>query len=171
MGFTLIAKGITIGVVSGIHNAWKVALPLATMFLPGLLLALLSLCHYKTSFKDILSHPSLLLLPVFSHFTFSFRPMCCSSKEEQGRVQWSRRCTPANIVLSIIGICLYVTGHYLLTNRTGTLHNLEFFYFYCLPVPIMGMILTLIFCYLDICCSCCCSCSPDIQGVLQPQEL
>jgi len=131
------------------------------MFLPGLLVALLSLCHYKTSYKDILAHPSLLLLPVFSHFTFSFRPLCCSSKKEQGRVQWSRRCTLANIVLSIMGICLFGYVYNLLTGPDFSL--------LLLTVPIMGVIITLIFCYLDACCSS--SCSPDIQiGVLKPQD-
>jgi len=181
-GCTLIGKGIAMACVLAFRwlGAWSV-LFIAILFLPGFLLSLLSLCHYKTSFKDIFSHPSLVLLPVFTHFTFSFRPMYCSSRQKDvGRVQWSKICTLINIVLSLVGMCVMLTGWgKAAVSDRGKSSFLGFLYIgvIFLTVPIIGMILTLIFCYVDTCycccCCCCCStpCSPDIQmGVLQPQD-
>merc|ERR1719510_254088 len=85
-------------------------LSLSTLFLPGLLLSLLAVCRYRKCMRDILAHPSLLLLPVFSHFTFSLNTsFCCWKREEtQARLALSRNWTFANIGTSIVGLAILI---------------------------------------------------------------
>ena len=55
------------------------------MFLPGLLLGLIS-CWHRGILKTFISHPSILLLPTFTHFTFaSSTKWCKRSPKEEGK--------------------------------------------------------------------------------------
>ena len=56
---------------------------IATMFLPGFLLGLAS-CWHRGILKTIIAHPSIVLMPTFTHFTFASSTKWCnrSSKEE-----------------------------------------------------------------------------------------
>jgi hypothetical protein len=91
---TLSNKGSVLGVASawgrtGNESVYLLVLSLSMMFLPGLMLALMSLFHKKPwiqIIKSIIRHPSLLLLPVFTHYTFSANgKSCCSRNEEEGQ--------------------------------------------------------------------------------------
>jgi hypothetical protein len=103
MGITLVAKGLPMALAFAAISPSQVnqILSLATMFGPGLLLALFSMCRYRKSLRDILCHPSLLLLPVFTYFTFR-----ATRKDGQIRVEFSKYYTLANMALSVAG---YVT--------------------------------------------------------------
>merc|ERR1711934_953877 len=52
------------------HNFPVIATTVATMFLPGLLVGLAS-CWHRGILKTLLAHPSILLLPAFTNFTFT----------------------------------------------------------------------------------------------------
>ena len=58
------------------------------MLLPGLLLGLAS-CWHRGILKTFLAHPSILLMPVFTHFTFESSTKWCKggSKEEEEEVE------------------------------------------------------------------------------------
>ena len=55
------------------------------MFLPGLLLGLVS-CWHRGILKTVISHPSIVLLPAFTNFTFtSSTTWCKRSPKEEGK--------------------------------------------------------------------------------------
>ena len=138
--------------------AFQTSMALYSAFLPGLLTALLSLCHSRDSARNILRHPSLLLLPVFSHFTFSVNSLCWGKRaKKEVKVMFSRRATLVNVMLSF----LCFLGYALIIHAdNATFYNKNLLLFSnSLPV-ILGMLLTLLFLFLDLCP---CSSSPPIQ--------
>ena len=61
------------------------------MFLPGLLLGLVS-CWHRGILKTFLAHPSILLLPAFTHYTFaSSTKWCKGSSKEKGKEEDEER--------------------------------------------------------------------------------
>jgi hypothetical protein len=90
IGVTLSSKGSLLSILSRPDSTGKLLYPaLSMMFLPGLILALMSLFHNKDwikIIKSIISYPSLILFPVFTHYTFSAngKSFCCR-KEEGGQ--------------------------------------------------------------------------------------
>jgi hypothetical protein len=172
MGFTLDSKGLALGFALGDANLSKNALAgfglaLATMFLPGLVLGLLTLCHYRQAARDVLAHPSLLLLPTVTHYTFS------ATRDGETRLAFSRPWTFANLALSVIGHLVYGPSVYMLVQgQQAQPARLEAwrFYLYTLAVPLLGGLLTLLFLGLDRCYFCR-SCSPDMQyAVMKPSD-
>merc|ERR1719186_713175 len=121
MGTTLVSKGFVVAtvLVPSINYDYMTTSVTTTtivvfcsMFLPGLLLTLMSLCryNYKDCVKNIPHHPSLLLLPIFTHFTFSSNRKYRSKREETKKegvretmVTFSRNWTLVNIGLSVVG--------------------------------------------------------------------
>ena len=121
---------------------------LAFLFIPGLLVSLVSLCHYNC-ITIILSHPSLLLMPVFTHYTFSVNNKCCYNKGEEAMITFSRNWSLANIVMSALGIVPVI------------MIKFDFLFPFTIPF-IVGIFLTVMHLFLDSCC-CVCSTSNDLQ--------
>ena len=74
------------------------------MYLPGLITGVISTWHCGL-FKTFLTHPSLLLLPTFSYFTFESNTLKCSAKREplnDVEIRFSVKWTYLNIFLSQI---------------------------------------------------------------------
>ena len=160
MGVTLGGKGFILAIVfSSLKPLMvKVALTLNSVFLPGLVLALLCLCHYRGSVRNILGHPSLLLLPIFSHFTFSVNSFCWGKRfKPHVRVMFSRRATMANIGLSALGLLGYIET--VASDETQGYNKGLLIFSTCL-MPVLGMLLTLLFLFLDWCP---CTSSPPLQ--------
>ena len=117
------------------HDGYSNKVPLVatiftTTFLPGLLLGLAS-CWHRGIFKTFLAHPSILLLPVFTHFTFASNSKWCkTSPKEEGKeedeeeeederqnkaggeaeeafITFSAKFTLLNILISTMGILAY----------------------------------------------------------------
>ena len=66
---------------------------LSILYLPQLLLALVTTLDFKWSSLNILRcHPSLIMLPVFTFFTFSKESnlCCCSSAQRSSRVMFRK---------------------------------------------------------------------------------
>ena len=110
---------------------WQVvATTLATIFLPGLLLGIVSSWH-RGILKTFLIHPSIILMPAFTHFTFASSTKWCKRSvkvegedeteedKEGGKegksegeaevpyITFSATLTLANVVLSAIGSVSY----------------------------------------------------------------
>ena len=96
---------------------WQVvATTLITIFLPGLLLGILS-CWHRGIFNTFLTHPSIILMPVFTHFTFvSSTKWCKGGRREEGKsrgeaeapyITFSAKQTLTNIFLFAIGSVSY----------------------------------------------------------------
>ena len=173
MCFTLDSKGLALGFALGDPNlkGKGLVVALATMFLPGLLLAIFNICRYKQTVRDVLAHPSLLLLPLITNYTFSAK-----SKTET-QVVFSRWWTFVNLGLSLVGNITYCLAVYLLVDGKAVLRTaggnprLEAwqYYLFVIPVPILGAVLTLLFLALDS--FSCCTPSPDLEfAVLRPTD-
>ena len=80
--FTLVGKGLGLcsAVFPGCEDKNLVFTAIATFFLPGLLTGILASPH-RGFLKTFLSHPSVFLLPTFSHFTFSSNKPCCQGAD------------------------------------------------------------------------------------------
>ena len=93
---------------------------IATMFLPGLVLGIAS-CWHKDIFKTIVAHPSVVLMPAFTHFAFESSDKWCRGKDEEGDqeegetrrestepfIRFSPKFTLVNVILSIVGNVVY----------------------------------------------------------------
>jgi len=82
MGTTLVSKGMLLGHSVIEKNIVFFAICFSTTFLPGLIIGLMSVCRNKKTIKTIAAHPSILLLPVFTYFTFSTNTKMCSKGEK-----------------------------------------------------------------------------------------
>ena len=150
---------------------------IVTFFLPGLLTGILASPH-KGFLKTFLSHPSVFLLPTFSHFTFSTNKPCCQggdAAEKERFISFSPKATAINIGVSFAGSVAFVLGNLLKNDTTGPPGpemwcNLNYYVVYGgLPLSILGLIFTLVAAFLDKCGNdCCCSCC---HCCFQPYEL
>jgi hypothetical protein len=175
MCFTLDSKGLALGFALGDPNLSRtVALlvALSTMFLPGLLLVIVGFCHYKLCIRDMIAHPSLLLLPIVTHYTLS------ATRKGDTMVKFSRRWTFINLGLSLLGHIVYSSLIYMMVkdkpvefDASGR-RRLEAwkFYFFTFPVPLLGFVLTLVFLLLDSCCPCVPCGSRLERHVLKPED-
>lgn len=163
--FTLVGKGLALAFALGDPNLDGMALwvSLATVFLPGFLLALFNICHYQQAIRDVLAHPSLLLLPTVTSYTFA------ATRKGETQVIFSRWWTFVNLGLSQLGNIVYCLSVYMLVQGKPVPLTVDgrpkleaWRYYLCLsPVPILGGLLTLLFLTLNSCF--CCSLSPDLQ--------
>ena len=115
------------------------------LFLPQAVLAIFSSLNLrsKSSLEIITRHPSILLLPVFTFFTFSKLNVSCSGPES--RIRFSKKFSWINIGVSAVGyVACLVLLHWWLIIYTG-------------PPILLSLILTVLFLHLDRLC-CCCSC-------------
>ena len=182
--FTLVGKGI--GLCSTVFMGFTdckdtnlvtaVFTVIVTFFLPGFLTGILASPH-KGFLKTFLSHPSVFLLPTFSHFTFSTKKPCRQggdAAEGERFISFSPNATAINISVNVAFVC----GNLLINSGWGC--YLRFYVYVGLPLSILGFIFTMVAAFLDKCgndCSCsCCSCcfQPYELGALvvsSPQDL
>ena len=134
------------------------------LFLPQLLLAIWSSGGAtKSSLNMISQHPSIILLPMFTFFTFAKMDTSCCGKRDV-RVRFSYLYTCLNMVWSFLFILLFL----FLNNFTfsGIL-----IYFGIIFLP--AFIINIIFLCYDRCCCCCCeSCQlpPTQLSVYDPDN-
>ena len=169
-GASLVAKGLGLAMATadwsceeGSTTIHALALALATMFLPGLLLATCTSWH-PGILTTFLSHPSILLLPTFTHFTFASSTFSCGSRAKAACVDlmFSERATMANTLLSLVGhlVCSLLLSPIVCT--TTRLHHATIL----LPAALAGALATLTFLLFTRC-----SCSPAMEyGVLRPSD-
>jgi hypothetical protein len=175
-GATLVSKGIVLAIGAGHPDfaLWSPLVPLATSFLPGLLLSILALGPSLQTLKMFIAHPSLLLLPAVTYFTFS------SHCGQSSRIAWSLPWTLANIALSILGYAAFGLASYSLgvtvwpaqCRDQPPLHNLppdcplDIYLSSALPTFLLALAASLLFLYP----SACCSCSALQLGALRPED-
>ena len=171
---TLTGKGLALGYALGdpILEGMGLWIALATMFLPGFLLAMFNICHYQLAFRDVLNHPSLFLLPTVTNYTFA------ANRKGEKEVVFSRLWSYVNLLCSLLGNIVYILLVYLLVEGKAVLHSVtaspwlqawRYYSVYTIAVPILGLVLTFLFLTLDSCLSI--SLSPHLQyAVLKPED-
>ena len=112
-GASLVGKGAAVGVAGGDYGCAHAGLgpaglllTMATIFLPGSLLALATTSH-SSSLTSFLRHPSLLLLPTFTCFTFASNIKWCSKKEKEVELKFSMKATAMNLLITLVGHVVY----------------------------------------------------------------
>merc|ERR1719264_1943668 len=114
-------------------------------------------CWHKGILKTFLTHPSVFLLPVFSHFTFASNSKFCCQGEvgEKSFISFSPKCTAINIGVSAAGIVAYVFTLPLTANDPDLLYTSGIYIIFGgLPCFILGLILTLLAAFSNRC-NCC----------------
>ena len=175
---SLVTKGIALGSPFGVpgglsadHTLPVMATIIATIFLPGFLLGVISCWHGNNNnsnlLKTIVAHPSVVLMPTFTFYTFTSSTKWCkgnTSKETQAQeeekvkattnkdkpfITFSPKYTLLNIALSIAfnivyGISMTHIGGWRRNYFYGnTLPKYLEAYLYTLSVPIFGLLFTL----------------------------
>ena len=128
-------------------------LAILLVFLPSLLLSLISTVNFrdKSSLKILYRHPSLIILPTVTFFTFSRHNTGCVCSGSN-RVSFSRIFTWLNIAVNTLGYA--VCGALLQSKELS--YILSFIHFYPL-IPLSSILLTALFLHLDKLCCCCCN--------------
>ena len=138
-----------------------ILLGFSLLYLPQLLLALVTTLDTKyTSLTILWNHPSLILLPLFTFFTFSKPHNFCRSDPSDNRVMFSVKYTKINLAISVVCYVLFCS----LLSFT-ILTESDFFQDYYVPfvfascnLLVVSMILTMTFIYFDQLFCCCCRC-------------
>lgn len=132
---------------------------LSLLYLPQLLLALVTTLDTKYSSLTILwNHPSLILLPLFTFFTFSKHHNFCRSDPSDNRVRFSVKYTKINMAISIVSITIFCSPVLLSTESAFSQEYYEPFVYSIVYLLIVSVILTLAFIYFDHLFCCCCQC-------------
>ena len=138
--------------------------PVPLLTLPGLITGVTFTWH-RTLFKTFLKHPSLLLLPAFSFFTFeSNTKKCCQKKDnltDEVEIRFSVKATFFNILFNLMGFIVLA----LIAPHVGT------------PIPfwvvlffLPGILFTTLFLLFCLCPTNCC-CTPPLEfGVYKPSS-
>ena len=131
------------------------------LYLPQLLLALMTTLDTKASSLTILwNHPSLIMLPLFTFFTFSKPHNFCRKDPSDNRVMFSVKYTKINMAMSIASYLLfcYVMRFTMLTKSEVFQDFYSIFYNSISYLFTASIILTMTFVYFDHLFCCCCQC-------------
>ena len=165
------SKGFMISICTDVvsRSIFMQTLAVFGLFIPQTLLAIFSTIGWsKASLKILLQHPSLILLPTFTFFTFAKIRTCCGPQNL--RIMFSKKFTCYNMVLSTIYMAviffLYIphimSSGYSDTNITAFAIGAP-----CGIIIIFGIVPTAIFLLYDkLCCRCCSCCLQPSQEVV-----
>ena len=144
--------------------------------LPSLITGIAFIWH-RSLFKTFLSHPSLLLLPMFSFFTFESNAQKCCANDDEVEIRFSVKATLFNIVFSLLGIianaCITATDeispHEVATLVTGILLTIILLCFCSCPQNCSCSSPS--FCFFSSSINASCSCYPPLEfGVFRPSS-
>ena len=157
-GFVLVLKGFIISKITNlinfplaIYKEMAIGLVLG-LFLPQFLLAIWSSGGAtKSSLKMISQHPSIILLPMFTFFTFAKMDTSCCGKRDV-RVRFSYFFTCLNMVWSLVSILSIFISFDFLPRFDAS----DFVLFVSIFLP--SFIFNIIYLFYDSCCGCCYEC-------------
>ena len=186
--FTLVGKAIFLVLVFTwvVENDIPIAIPILTFLastLPGMINACF-FCWHRGILKTFLDHPSFLLLPTFTCFTFKANGKFCPPDDVDGdgdevELRFSSKATLFNILFTLGGmstISLIMSQFFPPRCQANACPSSIFLFMTASPVYLLGLLLTGIFLCTtrssSTCCTtccCCCSCSPEVAfGVYKP---
>ena len=141
-----------------IYAGYLIFLGFSLLYLPQLLLALVTTLDTKFSSLTILwNHPSLILLPLFTFFTFAKPHNFCRSDPSDNRVMFSVKYTKINMAISIGSFILFcAVMSFTMLSDSDIFHHLYYSLFAILFA--VSVILTITFIYFDHLFCCCCQC-------------
>ena len=142
------------------------ALSSALLFLPQTVLAVVSTLNFRSrnSLKILTRHPSLIILPTITFFTFSKIKMDCTGTES--RVTFSKKFTLLNIGVSAVSYLCWLFWFYFQVEE----ENDEYLIVFSMTASCLALsaLLTILFLHVDnICCDCCLS-AGELISVYDP---
>ena len=162
----LISKGVIIGFIV-INHPLVILLIMAVLFLPQLFLATLTTIDFRdiNSIKILIQHPSLILLPVFTYFSFARINSCLCGASNDIRVEFNYFFTWTNIVFNVVEHCIV---YWILLYQSL---DLVVLIVVSAPILVAGIIFTVTFLYMDKLCWCCPSAhTQSVRTVYDPNE-
>merc|ERR1719471_1277313 len=164
-GLCLVARGFCLESVTthGHGTPSDLLLSIFLLFAPQCLLAIFSTLSIKNSLKIITHYPyhprnihTLLLLPIFTFFTFSkVKVFSCGSESS---VRFSKKFTWVNMAVSAFGYVCWLVWYYFRFEVGGSEAHPPDMAYYDRTIPstlsplLMSAILTLLLLHLDRCC-------------------
>ena len=158
-GFTHVGKGLALASAVDDNTCddltGAAALAVSICFFPGFLIGLFA-CQHRGILKTFLVQPSVFLLPLFSHFTFTSNSKFCCQEAGVSFISFSPTSTAVNAGVSIAGILVYsLTPNWICSSGLYLVFGL--------PCSILGLVLTLVAAFSNRCnccksSSCCCLC-------------
>jgi len=154
--------------VYGPHPHHHLAITLLLLFLPSFLLAIFSTLNFrdKSSFSILYRHPTLIIIPAVTCFSFS-RFGFDQLESVRVKVVFSKKMSFANIVLTTVGFVSWVVYCY---------YEIKWWHpggiIFGLPLLVISIIHTLLFLFLDKLSSCfsCCPTSEEQLSVYDPRD-
>ena len=124
------------------------------LFLPNFFIAVITTIGTR-NIKTLVIHPHLVLLPVFTFFSFQKKELgFCSKGDGDSRIQFSPLMTKINMVVSLV-CCVPFFGFYDYSGLEICPN--------CIAIPIslsLSLILTIAFLYME---KCCCDCLMEVR--------
>ena len=156
----LITKGSMIAVITSRDNNILTAITISLLFLPPLILSMITTIDWKNKWI-LMQHPSLILLPVFTFFTFSKIKVACDGSAKDTRIQFSYLYTWINIVTSSVCFGLIFVICRIMVDDDWQSKTLSYWLLHISTILFgFGINLTILFLYLEkwFCACCTCDC-------------
>ena len=129
-------------VLTHVHQA---AIAISAMFAPGFLLTIVTIRH-RSILNTFLRHPSLLLLPTFTSFTFASNTKLWGKQEKEVEVRFSWRATGVNLLLTSVGhVAFSVNAPRVVCGKDYKQEYTNFFQVAWFPLALLGLLFTLQF--------------------------
>merc|ERR1719282_1181991 len=104
---TLVYKSFLIGLANSGDSNWMTALTIIILFLPNLLIAIFTTVG-RNNYRALIQHPSLLLLPTFTFFSYQMLKSgarCCG--EADGKIMFSKKMSMCNMRVNVVSLFIF----------------------------------------------------------------
>ena len=144
---------ITVVLFQPYHHL-SATITISLLILPPFLLSIFSTVNFHSisSLKILYRHPSLIILPTFTFFTFSKTSLC----NGDSRVIFSRKFTWLNVAVSTLGLVVWRVWSYFKYDKWYNV-NVSYSLISILPLSVLSILLTALFLHTDKLCGCCCN--------------
>ena len=135
-----------IGLANSGDSNWVTALTIIILFLPNLLIAIFTTVG-RNNYRALIQHPSLLLLPTFTFFSYQMLKSgtrCCG--EADGKIMFSKKMSMCNMRVNVVS--LFIFGLFSLK-----VWFIGFLLPIALPMLFACIILSMIFIFMEECCN------------------
>ena len=167
---TFIYKGTAFGWSVGFGDKLGI-ITILLLFLPNLIIAMFTTMGRTKWRKLMINHPSILLLPTFTFFSFQrINPGYCGSEKPDNKIIFSKKMTMLNIIVNLICFGILFAPVRMWQYNEEWYKILYCYPWYCLrnhllaiplPVFVVAVLLSMIFmfmedficgCFLDVAC-------------------
>ena len=164
---SLIYRGVVIAVIAlEAQSNLITAITVLLLHIPNFIIAIITTVAMD-NIKILYQHPSLVLLPCFTFFSFQKIGIC-----DDARIKFSPLMTIFNIIIS--SIC-YGSIFGFMNSMVDEDWDKTYFLTICIPIFAFGCLMTLIVMFMETCCCCCgtltcCNIKDDVR-IYDPSDV